>query len=65
MRENQLARDIVANLARRYRSARRFARAGADTSEAQLMRDAKEIEIWNAYMTSRLILFREEGANVL
>lgn len=60
MKENQLARDIVANLARRYRFARELARIGAANSEAQLMRDVAETEAWNAYVASQRILYDQE-----
>lgn len=60
MRENQLARDIVANLARRYRFARKLARIRAIHPEAQLIRDVGEIEAWNAYVASQHILYNQE-----
>jgi hypothetical protein len=61
MRENQLARDIVANLAWRYRVARALARNSVATPEAQLIRDVGEIEAWNAYVASQRILYGQEG----
>lgn len=66
MKENQLARGIVANLAWRYRIARRLAEKSEEyPDEIRELYLETEREAWNAYVCSRDILFREEDANVL
>ncbi len=57
MKENALARSIVANLAHRFRFARQMANRTDDFEKLRLIYHAQAGEAWNAFQASKRILY--------
>ena len=57
MKENKVARDIVANLARRYRRLNRANVSNGLPESIQVVRDVEVLAAWNAYVASQRILY--------